>query len=192
MSKVPFISRKATVDVRKMIRKKLELGPELFSTTRVEAEIIRDHLMKAKISLPMGSVQYTIFADEPEIVGGHGSAPFMFGDFMASALLCELAQYIWNAAALDLVDKIHKVEMTLEGGFALAPLFVNDDAPGASTIREIKIMTRIEADATPEQVEQLAKLAAARCPAHQSLVNRLPYSNSVELNGQKIAEFGSE
>ena len=64
-----------------------------------------------------------------------------------------------------------------------------DDTPGASAISDMKVETKIEGDATPEQIEQLARLAAARCPAHQSLSNRVPYFNTVELNGQKIAEF---
>ena len=189
MSKSPILSRKAVADPKKMIRRKLELEPGLVSITKVEAEIIKDHLMKAKISLPMAGVSYTIFADEPAMAGGHGSAPYMFGYFMAGALLCELAQYTWNAESLGLLDRIHKVEMTLEGGFPLPPLFDLDDTKGASAIREMRVTTRIEADATPEQIEKLAQLAAARCPAHQSLVNKVPYSNTVELNGRKIAEF---
>ncbi len=196
MSKGPIISKKAVVDFSKMIRKKLQLRPELTTTTKVEGEIIGNHLMRAKMSLPTAGVDYgvsyTIFADEPPIAGGEGSAPFMFGYFMAGALLCELAQYVWNAESLGLLDTITKIEMTLEGEFSMGPLFGMDDTKGASTIKEMRVTTRVEGDATPEQVEKLARLAAARCPAHQSLVNKVPYLTMVELNGSKIAEFRDE
>ena len=196
MSEHSIISGKAVADFSKMIRRKLERNPGLITTTRVDAEIIRNHLMKAKISLPMAGVdygvEYTIFADEPPIAGGEGSAPFMFGYFMAGALLCEMAQIVWNAQSLGLVDVIRKVEMTLEGDFAMGPLFDLDDSKGASAIKEMRVTARIEADATPEQIEKLARLAAARCPAHQSLVNKVPYTTAVELNGETIAEFRDE
>jgi hypothetical protein len=190
VSNTPILSKKATTDVRKMFRKKLELEPELVASFKVEAEIIKDHLMKATISSPLAGVSYTIFADEPPLGGGHGSAPFMFGYFMAGALLCELAQYTWNAAELDLVDSITKIELTLDGSFPAGPLFGMDDTPGKSALTQMRVVTRIQADAPPEKIEKLARLAAERCPAHQSFVMKVPYFNTVELNGKKIAEFG--
>lgn len=196
MGKGPVISAKAVTDFSRKIRKKLEQRPGLMTTTRVEGEIIRDHLMKARMSLPMAGVdfgvEYTIFSDEPPVAGGEGAAPFMFGYFMAGALFCEMAQIVWNAESLGLVDAIKSVEMTLEGDFAMGPLFDMDDTKGASTIKEMRVTTRIEADARPELIEKLARLAGARCPAHQSLVNKVPYSTTVELNGEKIAEFRDE
>lgn len=196
MSRPPVITKSAVIDFSKMIKRKIELRPELVTTTRVDAEIIRNHLMKARMSLPTAGVDYgvsyTVFSDEPPIAGGDGSAPFMFGYFMTGALLCEMAQYVWNAEALGLLDAITKVEMTLEGEFAMAPLFGLDDTKGASTIREMRVRARVEGDATPEQIEKLARLAAARCPAHQSLVNKVPYRTTVDLNGATIAEFSDE
>lgn len=187
MSKPPIFSKQATTDIRKMIRRKLELEPNLAGTTRVEAEIVKNHLMKAKISLPALGVEFTIFADEPSMAGGEGSAPFMFGYFMAGTLLCEMAQYTWCAAELDMVDQIHSLKMSIEGEFPLAPLYGLDNAPGASSVKEMKVKTQIESNATPEQIKELARLAAARCPAHQSIVNKVPYSSTVELNGQQIS-----
>lgn len=189
MSKTPILTKQATSDIRKMVRRKLELEPGLSGRTTVEAEIIKNHLMKAKIRLPALGVEYTIFADEPAMAGGEGSAPFMFGYFMAGTLLCEMAQYTWNAAELGIVENIHGLKMTLEGEFPLAPLYGLNDEPGASKVTEMKVTTKIESDAPAEKIEQLARLAAARCPAHQSIVHPVPYSSTVELNGQRIAEF---
>lgn len=189
MAKAPVLTKAATTDVRARVRRMLQQKPDWTTITRVEAEIIKNHLMKAKISVPELGVSFTIFADEPEAVGGEGSAPLMFGYFMAGALLCELAQYTWNAGELELHDKIESIKMKLEGGFPLRPLYGMDDTPGASAILDMKVETKIEGDATPEEIEKLARLAAARCPAHQSLSNRVPYYNTVELNGQRIAEF---
>lgn len=184
-----LLSHEATTQVYRGARKMVERKTDIDSTTRVEAEILENHLMKATISLPALNVKYTIFADEPAAVGGHGEAPFMFGYFMAGAALCELAQYTWNAAELGLVDTLQGVKLTLEGAFPLAPLYGLNDAPGASTVTGITVTSQIESDATPEQIETLARHAAARCPAHQSLVNHVAYRNTVELNGTTIAEF---
>jgi uncharacterized OsmC-like protein len=189
MTERSVLSKKSTTEVRDRVRKTLESKPELVSTWRVEAEIIEDHLMKAKVSLPELNVSFTIFADEPTSIGGHGSAMMPFGYFMAGAMLCELAQYTWNAAELGVADKIQKISAKLEGGFPLQPLYGMDDRPGAAAIKQMTVSTRIESDASPEEIAQLARLAALRCPAHQSLVNGVPYTNSVELNGEKIAEF---
>ncbi|MFH1090925.1 MAG: OsmC family protein [Pseudomonadota bacterium] len=189
MDKKPILSKRATVEVRKMVRNMLEKDPGLSGTTRVDVEILRNHLMKAKITMPSVGAEFTIFADEPPMIGGEGAAPLMFGYFMAGTLLCECAQYTWNAAELGLVDVIYKLEMTIEGGFPAAPLYGMDDTKGAAAVKEMKVTTRIEADASPEQIEKLARLAAARCPAHQTVVNKVPYVNIVELNGKKIAEF---
>lgn len=185
----PLLSHHATTDVYQGMKRMVEKHPDFRSLTIVDAEIIDNHLMKATISVPSYKLEYTIFADEPTAAGGHGQAPFMFGYFMAGAALCELAQYTWNAAELGLVDNLTKVHLHLEGGSAVAPLFGLDDTPGASAITGMTVTTTIESDAAPEQIEQLARQAAARCPAHQSLTNRVPYTNTVELNGQQIATF---
>lgn len=192
MSTPPILTKQATTDIRKMVRRKLELEPGLSGRTTIEAEIIRNHLMKAKIRLPALGVEFTIFADEPAMAGGEGSAPFMFGYFMAGTLLCEMAQYTWNAAELGIVDDIQGLKMNLEGEFPLAPLYGLDDAPGASAVREMRVKTQITSTAPAEKIEQLARLAAARCPAHQSIVNKVPYASTVELNGHTIAEFREE
>lgn len=192
MKKPSILTKEATTEIRKMVRRKLELEPDLTGQATVEAEIIKNHLMKAKIRLPAMGVEFTIFSDEPAMAGGEGSAPFMFGYFMAGTLLCELAQYTWNSAELGIVDNIHKVKMTIEGDIPMAPLFGLDDRPGASTMKEVRVKTMIESDAPPETIEKLARLAAARCPAHQSLVNKVPYRSVVELNGKQIAAFTDE
>ena len=189
MVKKPIFTKQATVDVRDMVRGMLKEDPELAGGTKVEVEILRNHLMKAKITMPSAGADFTIFSDEPPLIGGEGSAPLMFGYFMAGTLLCECAQYTWNAAELGLVDSIYKLEMTIEGGFPAAPLYGMDDTKGAAAVKEMKVTTRIEADASPEQIEKLARQAAARCPAHQTMVNKVNYVNVVELNGEKIAEF---
>lgn len=192
MSKPSVLTKQATTEIRKMVRRKLELEPGLTGRTTVEAEIIKNHLMKAKIRLPDMGVEFTIFADEPAMAGGEGSAPFMFGYFMAGTLLCELAQYTWNSAELGIVENIQSVKMSIEGEIPMAPLFGLDDTRGASTMKELRVKTMIESDASPQMIEKLAKLAAARCPAHQSLVNKVPYRSVVEHNGSKIAEFTDE
>ena len=71
----------------------------------------------------------------------------------------------------------------------MQPLYGMDDRPGASAIKELRVTTSIEGDASPGRIAELARLASLRCPAHQSLSNGVPYRNSVELNGDTVADF---
>jgi uncharacterized OsmC-like protein len=190
MLKKPIYAKSHTVDVRDMARNLLQGIPGAMGNTRVHAEVLRNHLMKATMNL--ADVEFTIFADEPVKFGGEGAAPLPFGYFMAGMLLCECAQYSWNAAELGLIDKIYKLEMTIEGGFPVAPLFGMDDTKGKAAVPEIKVTTRIESDASPEEIEKLCRIVAWRCPAHQTVNRKVPYLNVVELNGTKIAEFGEQ
>jgi len=103
-------------------------------------------------------------------------------------MLCECAQYIWNAADLGLIDSIHKLEMSIEGLFMLAPYLglTKDMSP---SLQDVKVTAKIESDASPEDIAKLARVAATRCPAHQSLRVPVGITNIVELNGKRIAEF---
>ena len=70
MKKPSILTKEATTEIRKMVRRKLELEPDLTGQATVEAEIIKNHLMKAKIRLPAMGVEFTIFSDEPAMAGG--------------------------------------------------------------------------------------------------------------------------
>lgn len=184
-----ILSKQSTTEVRERIRALIADKPELVSKWFVDAEIVEDHLMKATVSLPELKVKFTIFADEPAGIGGHESAMPPFGYFLAGALMCEMAQYTWNAAELGLTEHLSKLRLRMEGGFPLQPLYGLDDRPGAAAIKELSVVTEIEGDVPAEQIAELARLAAQRCPAHQSLTNGIPYRNSVELNGQQVTSF---
>ena len=147
-------------------------------------EVIRNFLMKAGLR----NGQYTIFSDEPVEMGGEGAAPPMFHYFLAGALLCECAQYVWNAAQLGLLDTINKLEMTIQGSFKVAP-FVGLTENETPALRDLFVKTKIHSSASPKDIERLARVAAHRCPAHQSLRLPVQIKNVVELNGSKIAEF---
>lgn len=148
--------------------------------------------MKAEVSLPELGVSFTIFADEPKLIGGEESAMPPFGYFMAGAMMCELAQYMWNSVELGIVDKVFGVEAHLEGGFPITALYGIDKTPGAAAITGMKMTTKITGTASAEEVNELAKLAASRCPAHQSLTGQVPYENEVHLNGSHVGGFSSK
>jgi len=190
MEKASLFDSKFTVDIRNQKREELKDKLDLEAVTTVEVDVIKNHLMKAEIQLQPSGASFTIFSDEPHHFGGEASAPFMFGYFVAGMLLCETAQYIWNAAELGLTDKIYGLKMKIEGGFPLAPLFGLDDDKNTA-LSGMKVVAHIESDATAGEIERLARQAAKRCPAHQSLTERVPYTNKVVLNGKEIAEFSS-
>lgn len=173
-----------TIDVRRRLKEKGKDNPDWEMSTVESVEIVRNHLMKA--SLRNG--EYTIFADEPIEYGGEGAAPPPFHYFAAGALLCECAQYIWNAAELGLLNSIRKLEMGFNGSWPVAPYL--GLAEGKSpALKDVTVTVRIWSDASPEDIERLARVAAERCPAHQSLEKPVKVKNVVELNGKQIAEF---
>ena len=188
MEKRAIFDRKFTVEVRNQKREELKANPNAEALSTVHAEIVKNHLMKATMNLVPSNYSWTVFSDEPVHFGGEGSAPNMFAYFVTGMLLCETAQYIWNAAELGLTDKIYKLETSIEGAFPLAPLFGLDDKRNPA-LTGMQFTAKIESDADPDEIEKLSKQAASRCPAHQSLTTRVPYTNRVILNGKKIAEF---
>ena len=119
----------------------------------------------------------------------NGSAMPPFGYFLAGALMCEMAQYTWNSAELGLTDHLSKIKLHMQGGFPLQPLYGMDDRPGAAAIKSLAITTTIESDAPKEAIEQLARHASMRCPAHQSLSNGIPVTNTIMHNGETLASF---
>ena len=78
--------------------------------------------------------------------------------------------------------------MSINAAFPAAP-WVSLSEGESPALKDIVVTTRIDSDAPPEDIEKLARLAAKRCPAHQSLVRPLEVKNVIELNGKNIAEF---
>ena len=175
-----------TVDVRKKYQQKLKDDPTMEATFSESVEVLRNHLMRVSIR----DGEFTIFSDEPTFVGGEGWAPSMFDYFFAGALLCECAQYIWNAADLGILGSINKLQMNIKGAFRLAGWAGHKNVSPA--LKDVVVTAKIEGDAAAKDIEQLAKLAAERCPAHQSLIRAIRIKNVVELNGEKVAEFANE
>lgn len=62
-------------------------------------------------------------------------------------------------------------------------------AENIDSVSEMIITTRIESDATPDQIDKLVRMVVWRCPAHQAIANEVNHLNIVELNGEKIAEY---
>jgi len=182
--KYKLFDPKVTVDVRKHHKELVMKNPDTESRVVASLEVIKNHLMKAKIR----NGRFTILSDEPSEFGGEDVAPSMFEYFVAGAMLCECAQYIWNAVDLSLIDSIHKLEMSIEGSILLAPWagLTNDKSPA---LHDVKITVEIESDASPEDIERLVRVAGARCPARQSLRVPVNITNVVRLNGKHIAEF---
>jgi len=183
-SNCKLFNPKVTVDVYKQKRELVKQKPDSEFRVNASVEVIKDHLMKVKLR----NGRFTIFSDEPPELGGDDAAPAMFEYFVIGAMLCECAQYIWNAVNLEIIDSIHKLEMDIEGGFMLAPLLglTNDISPA---LQDLTVRTRIESDASPQKIIELARIAATRCPAHQSLRVPISITNVVELNGERITEF---
>ena len=145
--KCKLFDPKVTIDIRKHQKELLKKNPDTEFRAVASMEVIKNHLMKARIR----NARFTIFSDEPSEFGGEDIAPSMFEYFVTGTMLCECAQYIWNAADLGLIDSIYKLEMSIEGPILLTPWarLADDESPG---LHDVKVTVRIESDASAEEI----------------------------------------
>jgi len=175
-----------TVDAHRKHLEKAKANPDWEIKAVESVEVLRNHLMVAHLR----NGEYHIFSDEPAgEMGGEGWAPSMLHYFFAGALLTECAQYVWNLGEFGLLNSIRKLEMSIQGHFPTAPWLGLAEEGENPALRDVVVTTKIESDASPELIEKLARVAATRCPAHQSLARPIKIKNVVELNGKQIAEF---
>lgn len=126
---------------------------------------------------------FVLDADEPPVLLGEDKAPNP-AEFVLHALIaCITTSTVYHAAARGI--KIEAMESTLEGEIDLHGFLGLSDSVRKG-YESIRVCCRIEADATPEQLEELQSLHRFS-PIFDVISNPVPVTVNVEVREAKSA-----
>lgn len=114
--------------------------------------------------------RHRLVTDEPERVGGDGSAPAPHELFPAALAGCVSTTLVKYARTK---------------GWDLGRVTVDVDYDHRSTPRRFEIAIRLGSDLTEAQLERLHKVARA-CPLRRSVEAGIEFSESIERGGRKV------
>jgi putative redox protein len=108
--------------------------------------------------------RFHLVTDEPEVLGGEGSAPAPHELFPAALASCVATTLVMYAR---------------QKGWELGDVEVAVDYDHLSTPRRFAIEIRLGTELTPEQLRRLEKVAAA-CPVRRAVENRVVFEERIE------------
>lgn len=114
--------------------------------------------------------RHRLVTDEPERVGGDGSAPAPHELFPAALAGCVSTTLVKYARTK---------------GWDLGRVTVDVDYDHRSTPRRFEIAIRLGSDLTEAQLERLHKVARA-CPLRRSVEAGIEFSESIERGGREV------
>ena len=95
---------------------------------------------------------HTIHMNEPDALGGTDTAPNMVETVLAAYGSCLTVGYTMNASLRGI--EIKELEVELEGDLDLQGFFgLSDEVPAGFS--DVRAIVHLEADATPEEIEDL-------------------------------------
>lgn len=123
--------------------------------------------------------------DEPELLGGTNTAPNMVETVLAAYGSCLTVGYTMNASLRGI--EISSLSIEVEGDLDLAGFFGLSEQvlPGFSGVRAI---VHLEADASPEDLEDLHNHVLRTSPVGSILTNALPLKTELVTNPQPVDE----
>lgn len=165
--------------IRVKLEKDIDRNKENAQVDRVvTVKLLENFHKEAKIR------NFTVYSDEPEVIGGSNKAPRPT-ELLLTSLGCCL-QSILAIYASSMRISIDSLEMTLRG------LRDNRGILGMSKearvgFYKIEIETRIESKEPLEKIDKLLEVVAEHCPVTDMLTNPVPITNEVVLNGEKVS-----
>ncbi len=121
---------------------------------------------------------HRLITDEPEAVGGDGSAPAPHELLPAAIAACVSTTLVMYARARD---------------WALGDVTVAVDYDHRSTPRRCEISIELTGDLSDEQLERLEKVAAA-CPVRRAIETGIEFAESVstDTKGLRVQAFSTK
>lgn len=123
------------------------------------------------VSFPKGEV--TFEADFPPFLGGDGRAPTPLAYCFYGAMCCYGATFATQAAMAGVELRSLAVTLSLAVDFRAA-LGLGDFPP----MEEFRFDVEVDTDASPEQVDEVKRLADERCPAIWAMSNPVAYQTT--------------
>jgi putative redox protein len=115
--------------------------------------------------------RHLLVTDEPEAVGGDGSAPAPHELFPAALAACFSTTLVMYARTKQ---------------WELGDLTVDVAYDNHSTPRRFEITIRLDGDLSQEQLERLEKIAAA-CPVRKAIEAGVVFDERIELLAPRVA-----
>lgn len=124
-----------------------------------------------------------LIIDEPPELGGADSGINPVELLLVALGTCQEIVYAAYAAVLGI--PLSSVKVDLKGYVDLRGLFGLADVP--SGYSDIRFETRIESDATSEEIQKLVETVEAHCPVLDTLSRPIDISGTAFLNGTRLA-----
>lgn len=120
---------------------------------------------------------FVLDADEPPILLGNDKGPNPVEYALTALAACVTTSIVYHAAARGVT--IRSMESRLEGDIDLQGfLGLRDDVPRG--YKEIRMYVNIDADAPPEELEEIVKLGPTYSPVFDTLTRAVPVSVQIE------------
>lgn len=114
---------------------------------------------------------FILDADEPPILLGRDKGPNPVEYLLTALASCVTTSIVYHAAARGIV--IRSMESRLEGDIDLQGfLGIRDDVPRG--FKEIRMFVNIDADASPEELEDIVKLGPTYSPVYDTVTRPVP------------------
>jgi uncharacterized OsmC-like protein len=125
---------------------------------------------------------FTLVQDEPASAMGTGKGPTPTDFFISSVALCENVIFARNAAVNGL--SVDSLETTASGEWNMKGLWEIDGAD--SSFRKIMVETKVQTDAVPSDVANIARLTHTRCPIYATLRKSVELTFKLTVNGKDV------
>jgi uncharacterized OsmC-like protein len=120
---------------------------------------------------------FVLDADEPPVLLGNDKGPNPVEYLLTALASCVTSSIIYHAAAKGVT--IRSLESRLEGDIDLQGfLGIRDDVPRG--YKEIRMFVNIDADASPEELEEIVKLGPTYSPVFDTITRPVPVSVQLE------------
>ena len=169
-----------SVELREGAQRLLEtwssLGARTVGPTTAVTKLIGPQTSEAKWP------NFTVVSDEPKSIGGMDSAPPPSSLFVASIGFAENVIFA-RQAALKGID-FDSYETKVDGLWDRKGIFGIGDADPAIT--QLLIETRVETEATPQEIVELLKLTHRRSPMTATLAKAAKIERKLFVNGAEV------
>ena len=122
--------------------------------------------------------EMTLETDQPTGQGGGGTLPGPMHYCLYGLASCYTATFATIAAMMGL--ELQGLEVAVESDVNFSPVFGLSEEP---IIERVRVTLSVECDAPREQIEEVERLAAQRCPGVYCMANAIPFETRLEYKG---------
>ncbi len=174
-----MMERLNNLDLQKLqeTRQKLETGElpsdKVFSVTG-EWLLEGPAQFRAVLEFPQGSM--LLQTDQPPPSGGGGNFPNPVQYCVFAMAACYATTYATLAAEKGIA--LQKLRITAETVTNMRAVFGLEEGP---IVRSVRLHLEVAAEAPPEELDSLRRLADEKCPAAFTVQNEIPFSSELRV-----------